>query len=106
MVTRSGSSRVFFAYTSVSYRDCASTELKPLSASMSMVTVISSVCERLTRKTAPWPLAGSKLAEAFGWTGTAAKRQRAKVFGFVTALVVSIGFSLVPLAVLAGIITK
>jgi len=45
-------------------------------------------------------------AQTLGWTGTAAKRQRAKVFGFVIALIVSIGFSLVPLAVLAGIITK
>lgn len=45
-------------------------------------------------------------AQTLGWTGTAAKRQRAKVFGFVVALIVSVGFSLVPLAVLAGIITK
>ncbi|HEU4336712.1 MAG TPA: succinate dehydrogenase cytochrome b subunit [Nocardioides sp.] len=45
-------------------------------------------------------------AQTLGWTGTAAKRQRAKVLGFVIALIVSIGFSLVPLAVLAGIITK
>ena len=45
-------------------------------------------------------------AQTLGWTGTAAKRQRAKAFGFVIALIVSIGFSLVPLAVLAGIITK
>jgi succinate dehydrogenase / fumarate reductase cytochrome b subunit len=45
-------------------------------------------------------------AQTLGWTGTAAKRQRAKVIGFVTALIISVGFSLVPLAVLAGIITK
>ena len=45
-------------------------------------------------------------AQTLGWTGTAVKRKRAKAFGFVTALVISIGFSLVPLAVLAGIITK
>ena len=31
---------------------------------------------------------------------------RAKVFGFVIALIVSVGFSLVPLAVLAGIIDQ
>ena len=36
-------------------------------------------------------------AQTLGWTGTAAKRQRAKVFGFVIALIVSVGFSLVPL---------
>jgi succinate dehydrogenase / fumarate reductase cytochrome b subunit len=45
-------------------------------------------------------------AQTLGWTGTAAKRQRAKTVGFVLALIVSVGFSLVPLAVLAGIITK
>ena len=45
-------------------------------------------------------------AQTLGWTGTAAKRQRAKTVAFVTALIISVGFSLVPLAVLAGIITK
>ena len=45
-------------------------------------------------------------AQTLGWTGTAAKRQRAKRIAFVTALIVSVGFSLVPLGVLAGIITK
>lgn len=45
-------------------------------------------------------------AQTLGWTGTAAKRQRAKATGFVIALIVSVGFSLVPLGVLAGIITK
>ena len=45
-------------------------------------------------------------AQTLGWTGTAAKRQRAKTIAFVIALIVSVGFSLVPLAVLAGIITK
>ena len=45
-------------------------------------------------------------AQTLGWTGTAAKRQRAKTFGFVVALIVTVGFSLVPLGVLAGIITK
>ncbi|CAA9399130.1 MAG: Succinate dehydrogenase cytochrome b subunit [uncultured Nocardioides sp.] len=43
-------------------------------------------------------------AQTLGWTGTAAARQRAKTVGFVTALVISGGYSLVPLAVLAGII--
>ena len=45
-------------------------------------------------------------AQTLGWTGTAAKRQRAKAIAFGTALIVSVGFSLVPLGVLAGIITK
>jgi len=45
-------------------------------------------------------------AQTLGWTGTAAKRQRAKTVAFVTALIISVGFSLVPLGVLAGIITK
>jgi succinate dehydrogenase / fumarate reductase cytochrome b subunit len=43
-------------------------------------------------------------AQTLGWTGTAAARQRAKTVAFVTALIISVGFSLVPLAVLAGII--
>ena len=45
-------------------------------------------------------------AQTLGWTGTAAKRRRAKQVGLATALVISVGYSLVPLAVLAGIITK
>lgn len=45
-------------------------------------------------------------AQTLGWTGTAGKRARAKTVAFVIALIVSVGFSLVPLAVLAGIITK
>ncbi len=45
-------------------------------------------------------------AQTLGWTGTAAKRRRAKQVGFITAVVISGGYSLVPLAVLAGIITK
>ena len=45
-------------------------------------------------------------AQTLGWTGTAAKRNRAKLVAFVIALIITIGFSLVPLAVLAGIITK
>lgn len=45
-------------------------------------------------------------AQTLGWTGTAAKRARAKLVAFVVALIVAVGFSLVPLAVLFGIITK
>lgn len=45
-------------------------------------------------------------AQTLGWTGTAAKRARAKQVAFVIALIVSVGFSLVPLAVLGGIITR
>ncbi|WP_307861939.1 succinate dehydrogenase cytochrome b subunit [Nocardioides sp. SYSU D00065] len=45
-------------------------------------------------------------AQSLGWTGTAAKRRRAKNIGFITAVVIAGGYSLVPLAVLAGIITK
>jgi len=44
-------------------------------------------------------------AQTLGWTGTAAKRQRAKAVGFVIALIVAVGFSAVPLAVLAGVIS-
>lgn len=43
-------------------------------------------------------------AQTLGWTGTAAKRQRAKTVGYVIALIVTVGFSLVPLGVLVGII--
>lgn len=45
-------------------------------------------------------------AQTLGWTGNAAKRRRAKQAGLVIALIVSVGYSLVPLGVLAGIITK
>ncbi len=45
-------------------------------------------------------------AQTLGWTGTAAARQRAKTLGWVTAIVVAGGFSLVPIFVLAGVITK
>jgi succinate dehydrogenase / fumarate reductase cytochrome b subunit len=45
-------------------------------------------------------------AQTLGWTGTAAKRNRAKLVAFVIALIVTVGFSLVPLAVVAGVITK
>ena len=44
--------------------------------------------------------------QTLGWTGTARARHRAKVAGWVLALVVGIGFSLVPLAVLFNIIEK
>jgi succinate dehydrogenase / fumarate reductase cytochrome b subunit len=43
-------------------------------------------------------------AQTLGWTGTAGKRRRAKTIAFITALIISVGFSLVPLAVLVGII--
>ena len=45
-------------------------------------------------------------AQTLGWTGTAAKRARAKQVAFVIALSVSVGVSHGPLGVLAGIITK
>ncbi|MFD1948040.1 succinate dehydrogenase cytochrome b subunit [Nocardioides aestuarii] len=45
-------------------------------------------------------------AQTLGLTGTAHARQRAKAVGFTLALIISVGFSLVPLAVLAGIIEK
>jgi succinate dehydrogenase / fumarate reductase cytochrome b subunit len=45
-------------------------------------------------------------AQTLGLTGTAHARQRAKAVGFTLALIISVGFSLVPIAVLAGIITK
>jgi succinate dehydrogenase / fumarate reductase cytochrome b subunit len=45
-------------------------------------------------------------AQTLGLTGTAASRRRAKAAGWVLAVVIAGGFSLVPLAVLSGIITK
>jgi succinate dehydrogenase / fumarate reductase cytochrome b subunit len=45
-------------------------------------------------------------AQTLGLTGTARSRQRWKVVAFTTALVLAVGFSLVPVAVLAGVITK
>jgi succinate dehydrogenase / fumarate reductase cytochrome b subunit len=45
-------------------------------------------------------------AQTLGLTGTAHARQRAKAVGFTLALIISVGFSLVPVAVLAGIISK
>lgn len=44
--------------------------------------------------------------QTLGFTGTAAKRTQAKRIGFAIALVVVVGFSAVPVAVLAGIIEK
>ncbi len=44
--------------------------------------------------------------QTLGWTGTARARQTAKTIGFTLALIIVVGFSLVPLAVLAGIIEK
>lgn len=44
--------------------------------------------------------------QTLGWTGTAAARARAKIAGWVIAIVVAGGFSLVPLAVVLGIIEK
>jgi succinate dehydrogenase / fumarate reductase cytochrome b subunit len=45
-------------------------------------------------------------AQTLGLTCTAASRRRAKAAGWVLAVVIAGGFSLVPLAVLSGIITK
>ena len=44
--------------------------------------------------------------QTLGLTSTAAARRNAKLAGWVVAIVIAVGFSLVPLAVLAGIITK
>ena len=44
--------------------------------------------------------------QTLGFTGTEAARRRAKTAGWLVALVVAGGFSLVPLAVLFGLITK
>jgi len=45
-------------------------------------------------------------AQTLGMTCTQAARTRWKRIAFITALVISVGFSLVPIAVLAGIISK
>ena len=45
-------------------------------------------------------------AQTLGWTGTAGARTRARQIAFVLALIITVGFSLVPLAILAGVITK
>lgn len=44
--------------------------------------------------------------QTLGLTGTAKARKNAKLAGWVVAIVIAGGFSLVPLAVLTGIITK
>ena len=44
--------------------------------------------------------------QTLGWTGTARARSLAKSVGFTLALIIAVGFSLVPLAVLVGIIEK
>jgi succinate dehydrogenase / fumarate reductase cytochrome b subunit len=44
--------------------------------------------------------------QTLGLTNTAGSRTRAKQFGFVLAVVIAGGFSLVPIFVLAGVITK
>ncbi len=44
--------------------------------------------------------------QTMGLTNTAGSRARAKQFGFVLALIISVGFSLVPIFVLAGVISK
>ena len=45
-------------------------------------------------------------AQTLGWTGTARSRRNAKTLGWVLAVVIAGGFSLVPIFVLAGVITK
>jgi succinate dehydrogenase / fumarate reductase cytochrome b subunit len=42
--------------------------------------------------------------QTLGWTSTAAARTRAKIAGWVVAIVIAGGFSLVPLFVLFGVI--
>lgn len=44
--------------------------------------------------------------QTLGWTSTAASRARARTAGWIVAIVIAGGFSLVPLAVLTGIIEK
>jgi succinate dehydrogenase / fumarate reductase cytochrome b subunit len=44
--------------------------------------------------------------QTLGWTSNAAARTRARVFGWVVAIVISGGFALVPIFVAAGVITK
>ena len=44
--------------------------------------------------------------QTLGWTSTASSRERARVFGWVVAIVIAGGFSLVPLFTLFGVITK
>jgi succinate dehydrogenase / fumarate reductase cytochrome b subunit len=44
--------------------------------------------------------------QTLGLTNNERSRARAKTFGFVLALIITVGFSLVPIFVLAGVITK
>lgn len=44
--------------------------------------------------------------QTLGWTSTAASRARARTLGWVVAIVIAGGFSLVPIFTLAGVITK
>lgn len=44
--------------------------------------------------------------QTLGWTSTARARSTAKAVGLTLALIITIGFSLVPLAILTGVITK
>ena len=45
-------------------------------------------------------------SQTLGWTNSAASRARAKALGWLVAVVIAGGFSLVPIFVLAGVITK
>ena len=45
-------------------------------------------------------------AQTLGLTSTAGRATRAKAVGFILAVIVAGGFSLVPLFVLAGVIAK
>ena len=44
--------------------------------------------------------------QTMGLTNNANARTRAKQFGFVLALIITVGFSIVPVFILAGVITK
>lgn len=45
-------------------------------------------------------------AQTLGWTTTAAARARAKALGLILAVLIAGGFALVPICILAGVITK
>lgn len=45
-------------------------------------------------------------AQTLGWTNSPRARRNAKLTGLAVALVISVGFALTPLGVMAGIITK
>ena len=44
--------------------------------------------------------------QTMGLTNNAASRARAKQVGFILALIITVGFSIVPIFILAGVITK